>query len=99
MERLFKGLKPEWVLAMGYRSIDEARKDNGLYLMDYYNRRRLHTANDGMAPAIHIKPIIMCQKGHKGYSEPKIAPPLKVLIRNDLAGRSLSKCKNYGCND
>ena len=37
---------------MGYRSIDEARKDIGLYLMDYYNWQRPHTANDGMAPAV-----------------------------------------------
>jgi putative transposase len=37
---------------MGYRSIDEARKDIGLYLMDYYNWYRPHTANDGEAPAV-----------------------------------------------
>jgi len=51
MERLFRSLKTEWVPAMGYRSIDHARKDIGLYLMDYYNWQRPHTANDGMAPA------------------------------------------------
>jgi transposase InsO family protein len=37
--------------ATSYRSIDEARKDIGLYLMDYYNWHRPHTANGGMAPA------------------------------------------------
>jgi putative transposase len=52
MERLFRRLKTEWVPAMGYLSIDEARKDIGLYLMDYYNWERPHTANDGMAPAV-----------------------------------------------
>ena len=50
--RLFRNLKTEWRPATGYRSIDEARKDIGLYLMDCYNWRRPHTANDGMAPAV-----------------------------------------------
>jgi putative transposase len=31
--------------------MDEAPKDIGLYLMDYYNWHRPHTANGGMAPA------------------------------------------------
>ena len=52
MERLFRILKTEWVLAMSYRSIAEARKDVGLYLMDNYNWQRPHTANYGMAPAV-----------------------------------------------
>jgi len=52
MERLFRSLKTEWVPAAGYHSMAEARKDIGLYLMDYYNWQRPHTANDGMAPAI-----------------------------------------------
>ena len=50
MERLFRSLKTEWVPSIGYRSIVEARKDIGQYLMDYYNHRRPHTANDGMTP-------------------------------------------------
>ncbi len=52
VERLFRSLKTEWVPSMGYRSTVEARKDIGLYLMDYYNRKRPHTANDRMAPAV-----------------------------------------------
>ncbi len=52
MERWFRSLKTEWVPAMGYRSTAEARKDIGLYLMNYYNWKRPHTANDGMAPAV-----------------------------------------------
>ena len=52
MERMFRSLKTEWVPAIGYRSIAEARKDIGLYLMDYYNWQRPHTRNDGMAPAV-----------------------------------------------
>jgi putative transposase len=51
-ERLFRSIKTEWVPATGYRSIGEARKDIGLYLMDYYNWHRPHTANNGMAPAV-----------------------------------------------
>jgi putative transposase len=52
IERLFRSLKTEWVPATGYRSMTEARKDIGLYLMDYYNWQRPHTANGGLAPAV-----------------------------------------------
>ena len=52
MERVFRSLKTEWVPDTGYQSIDEARKDIGHYLMDYYNHRRPHTCNDGMPPAM-----------------------------------------------
>ena len=52
MERLFRSLKTEWVPAIGYRSIDEARKDIGQYLMGYYNHRRPHSSNEGMTPAM-----------------------------------------------
>jgi len=38
MERLFRSLKSEWVPAFGYRSLLEAEKDVGGYLMGYYNR-------------------------------------------------------------
>jgi len=52
MERLFRSLKTEWIPDTGYGSTYEARKDIGLYLMGYYNHRRPHTANGGMAPAV-----------------------------------------------
>jgi putative transposase len=52
MERLFRSLKTEWIPGTGYGSTREARKDIGLYLMGYYNHRRPHTANGGMAPAV-----------------------------------------------
>jgi len=52
MERLFRSLKTEWVPLTGYRSINEASKDIGTYLMSYYNWYRPHTANGGIAPAI-----------------------------------------------
>lgn len=51
MERLFRSLKYEWIPGVGYRSMAEAKKDIGLYLMNYYNWQRPHTANDGLAPA------------------------------------------------
>ncbi|WP_085985283.1 IS3 family transposase [Marinobacter algicola] len=50
MERLFRSLKSEWIPALGYRNLPEAKKDVGGYLMDYYNRQRPHTFNDGISP-------------------------------------------------
>lgn len=50
MERLFRSLKTEWVPAMGYRSLPDAKKDVGSYLMDYYNQQRPHTFNGGISP-------------------------------------------------
>ncbi len=51
MERVFRSLKTEWVPAEGYKSAEEAQRDISSYLMDYYNWRRPHQHNDGMAPA------------------------------------------------
>ena len=42
MERVFRSLKSEWIPSLGYRSILDARKDLGDYLMNYYNRQRPH---------------------------------------------------------
>ena len=36
----FRSLKSEWVPSLGYRSIPDARKDIGDYLMNHYNRQR-----------------------------------------------------------
>jgi putative transposase len=52
MERLFRSLKTEWIPAKGYRSLVQAQKDIGHYLMGYYNWERPHTANGGIAPAV-----------------------------------------------
>jgi len=52
MERLFRSLKYEWIPTTGYHSMAEAKKDIGLYLMDYYNWQRPHTRNNGLAPAV-----------------------------------------------
>ena len=51
MERLFRSLKTEWVPGLGYMTTEEAAKDISFYLMDYYNWRRPHAFNDGVAPA------------------------------------------------
>ncbi|WP_279497334.1 IS3 family transposase [Aeromonas veronii] len=51
MERLFRSLKPEWLPAMGYMSLREAKRDISYYLMDYYNWRRPHQYNNGIPPA------------------------------------------------
>ncbi|PXX88379.1 hypothetical protein DIT71_17375 [Marinobacter vulgaris] len=47
---IFRGLKSEWIPALGYPNLPEAKKDVGGYLMDYYNRQRPHTFNDGIPP-------------------------------------------------
>lgn len=50
MERLFRSLKTEWIPTFGYHSLLAARKDIGIYLMQYYNQQRPHTFNGGLAP-------------------------------------------------
>jgi len=52
MERLFRSLKSEWIPALGYRSLPDAKKDVAGYLMDYYNRQRPHTFNGGISPVM-----------------------------------------------
>ncbi|MGP8292533.1 IS3 family transposase, partial [Vreelandella zhanjiangensis] len=52
MERLFRSLKSEWIPALGYRNLPEARKDVSGYLMGYYNQQRPHSFNDGMPPVV-----------------------------------------------
>ena len=51
MERLFRSLKSEWIPAMGYVSVTEAKRDISDYLMSYYNHQRPHQYNKGLAPA------------------------------------------------
>ncbi len=50
MERLFRSLKTEWVPAMGYMSMREAKRDISYYLMNYYNWRHPHQHNDRIPP-------------------------------------------------
>lgn len=42
MARLFRSLKTEWVPATDYLTQNQAKKEIGYYLMDYYNRQRPH---------------------------------------------------------
>lgn len=60
MERLFRSLKTEWVPALGYGTMGEARRDVSHYLMDRYNWQRPHQFNHGLPPAIaeeKLKPV------------------------------------------
>jgi putative transposase len=50
MERVFRSLKSEWIPALGYMTKNEAAKDIGIYLMDYYNWRSPHQYNNGVPP-------------------------------------------------
>jgi len=52
MERVFRSLESEWIPTLGYATKNEAAKDIGFYLMDYYNWRKLHQHNMGVPPAI-----------------------------------------------
>ena len=51
MERLFRSLKSEWIPTSGYVSRQDAMRDIGEYLMGYYNWKRPHSFNNGLAPA------------------------------------------------
>ena len=51
MERVFRSLKSEWMPSIGYQSANEAKRDVGYYLMNYYNWERPHQFNDGLPPA------------------------------------------------
>lgn len=62
MERLFRSLKTEWVPQKGYTTVAEAKVDVGLYLMDYYNRYRPHTANNGLSPYFMENNLSRCPK-------------------------------------
>jgi putative transposase len=45
-----KDARFQWIPAVGYRNLPEAKKDVGDCLMDFYNRQRPHTFNDGISP-------------------------------------------------
>lgn len=59
MERLFRSLKTEWVPALGYTSMREARIDIGQYLTGYYNQQRPHSHNAGMTPVKTEEKLIL----------------------------------------
>ena len=51
MGRLFRSLKTEWPLPLGYELVEVAREDLGRYLLGCYNWKRPHQANGGLTPA------------------------------------------------
>ncbi len=50
MESFYARLKVELIYAKNYRSIDEARSGIFSYIEIFYNRKRRHSANDGVSP-------------------------------------------------
>jgi putative transposase len=50
IERVFRSLKSEWISVLGYTTKNQAAKDIGFYLMDYYNWRRPHQYHKGVPP-------------------------------------------------
>ena len=62
MDRVFRSLKTEWIPAMGYASLRQAKSDIGGYLMGYYNYQRPHSFNQGLAPAIAEKKPYLTSK-------------------------------------
>jgi transposase InsO family protein len=51
MESFYSRLKVELIYAKNYQSIDEARSGIFNYIEIFYNRKRRHSANDGVSPA------------------------------------------------
>lgn len=49
MESFFGSLKAEWIRAMAYRDLEQARQSIFAYIEGFYNTRRIHTSI-GMAP-------------------------------------------------
>jgi len=50
MERFFRSLKTEWVPTNGYGGSDEALRQIGGYILNYYNSVRPHHYNGGLTP-------------------------------------------------
>jgi len=50
MESFYSRLKVELIYAKNYQSIDEARSGIFNYIEIFYNRKRRHSANDGISP-------------------------------------------------
>lgn len=52
MESFYSRLKVELIYAKNYQSIDEARSGIFSYIEVFYNRKRRHSANDGVSPVV-----------------------------------------------
>ena len=53
MESFFSRLKVELIYAKNYRTIQEAKSGVFAYIEIFYNRKRRHSANDGMSPVAY----------------------------------------------
>ena len=52
MESFYSRLKVELIYAKNYQSIEEARSGIFSYIEIFYNRKRRHSANDGVSPVV-----------------------------------------------
>ena len=50
MERIFRRLKTEWILRLGYASLIDVKGHILSYLTGYYASVRPHQHNDGLSP-------------------------------------------------
>ncbi len=57
VERLFRSLKTEWVLALGYATAFETQRDISHFLVHRYNWLRPHQFNEGLPPAVAEKKL------------------------------------------
>jgi len=53
MESFFSRLKVELIYAKNYRKIQEAKSGVFAFIEIFYNRKRRHSANDGMSPVAY----------------------------------------------
>ncbi len=59
MESFFSRLKVELIYAKNYRTIEEAKSGVFAYIEIFYNRKRRHSANDGMSPVAYEEKAAM----------------------------------------
>lgn len=52
MESVYSRLKVELIYVKNYQSVDAARSGIFAYIEIFYNRKRRHSANDGVSPVV-----------------------------------------------
>ena len=57
MERFFRSLKSEWIPSQGYPSPRQAIADVLIYVNQYYNHVRPHSANEYQTPGAREKAV------------------------------------------
>ncbi len=60
-ESFFRTLKTELIYTQKFATREEARQSVFHYIETYYNRRRLHSANEFVAPAIYESSAVMLE--------------------------------------